>query len=102
MLGCSIHQIEETPLFVKVGRIKDQVTNHRIVEVLGRRILFKPVVLDMLKLALAIPGELTETSNGITLGNPEFKPMLLSDSPVVWDFPGIRVMTQQAAESLLA
>ena len=79
---------------MEVGSIKDQVLNHRIVEVLGSRILFKPVVLDMLKLALAIPGELTETSNGITLGNPEFEPMLLAYSPVMWYFPCIRVMSE--------
>ena len=70
LLICSIHQIEQASFLVKIGSVINNVFNQRTVEVPGRRSLFKPVILNALKFAFTEPGELTETSDGITFNDP--------------------------------
>ena len=101
MLCGSIHQIEQTSLFMEIGSIIDHVFNQRTVKLLGRRRLCKPVILDTLKFVFTVPGELTETTDGITLGNPKFKPVLLADIPIAWYFPDKDAMADQASKPLL-
>jgi hypothetical protein len=94
-----VHQIEQTAILVKVGRIINNIAYCGVVICLGRR-LFKPVANKVTQCANAIAGNLVKLSNGVAFLNPQLKPVLTTVDPIVASLPDKGASALKTLEAL--
>jgi hypothetical protein len=95
----TIHEIQQTAVLVKVGRIIKHILHLGIIDWFIRHLL-KPVILDAIKCKGTVARKSFKASNGIALGDPQLEPDLSAVSTIGNLFPSIGMPTSRALVTL--
>lgn len=100
LLSLGIHEADMAAVLVKVSPVVEEVSVLRIVpRFLGR--LLKPVILNLLKLELAVARKIRKLPDGVAFLDPKPKPMSLTKSFIPRPFPDKGLETLKTSKSLL-
>lgn len=100
LLSLGIHEADMAAVSVKVSPVVEEVSVLRIVPRFLRRLL-KPVILNLLKLELAVARNIRKLPDGVTFLDPKTKPMSLTKPFIPGPFPDKGLETLKASKSLL-
>lgn len=100
LLGLGIHEADMAAVSVKVSPVVEEVTVLGIVPRFLRR-LFEPVILNLLKLELAVARKIRKLPDGVAFLDPKPKPMSLTKSFIPGPFPDKGLETPKTSKSLL-
>ena len=100
LLIFGIHEANETPIFVEVGGVINEILVLGVIKALLRGSL-KPVILDLLEFKRAVAGKLAELPDAIAFFDPELEPFSFITFFDIRLLPKETFATVFAPESLL-